>query len=430
MNTNQTHIDDTNERAILAGVHSRVFTPDEDATWETLDELEELLKTAGGVCTAKVLQERPSPDPRSLMGEGKLAEIKALAEANDASLLIFDNELSPSQFKAIEEDTGLRVMDRAGLILDIFASRARTAEGKLQVELAQYRYLLPRLEGLGNVLSRLGGGIGTRGPGESKLESDRRHIRARITRLERQIDDLGRVREVGRHRRASTETPVAALVGYTNAGKSTLLNALTGSDIHTGNRLFDTLDTTLRRFPVNDTFEILISDTVGFIHKLPHTLIDAFRATLEELSYADLLLHVIDLSNPNWPRQAAVVEDLIAKLKLEGAPVLQVFNKADKVDAQLLPRGADTVVVSARTGEGLDDLRAAVARLLDPGHHRVRVRLPYSEAGRLDVLYRDARVEKAEYTDDAILVTAVCDSRLYGWLRDFIIEAGFPDTLN
>ena len=415
MNTNQTHIDDTNERAILAGVHSRVFTPDEDATWETLDELEELLKTAGGVCTAKVLQERPSPDPRSLMGEGKLAEIKALAEANDASLLIFDNELSPSQFKAIEEDTGLRVMDRAGLILDIFASRARTAEGKLQVELAQYRYLLPRLEGLGNVLSRLGGGIGTRGPGESKLESDRRHIRARITRLERQIDDLGRVREVGRHRRASTETPVAALVGYTNAGKSTLLNALTGSDIHTGNRLFDTLDTTLRRFPVNDTFEILISDTVGFIHKLPHTLIDAFRATLEELSYADLLLHVIDLSNPNWPRQAAVVEDLIAKLKLEGAPVLQVFNKADKVDA---------------TGEGLDDLRAAVARLLDPGHHRVRVRLPYSEAGRLDVLYRDARVEKAEYTDDAILVTAVCDSRLYGWLRDFIIEAGFPDTLN
>ncbi len=429
MKTTAPHIDELNERAILAGVHSRVFTPEEDATWDTLDELEELLKTAGGVCTAKVLQERPSPDPRSLMGEGKLAEIRELAQANDATLLVFDNELSPSQFKAIEDDTGLRVMDRAGLILDIFASRARTAEGKLQVELAQYRYLLPRLEGLGNVLSRLGGGIGTRGPGESKLESDRRHIRARITRLERQIDELGRVRSVGRHRRASTETPVAALVGYTNAGKSTLLNALTGSDIHTGNRLFDTLDTTLRRFPVNDTFEILLSDTVGFIHKLPHTLIDAFRATLEELEYADLLLHVIDLSNPHWADQAAVVEDLIRRLKLEQAPVLQVFNKADLVEAELLPHGADCVVVSAATGEGLDELRAAVARLLDPGHHRLDLRLPYSEAGRLDILYRDAKVEKVEYTDDCILVTAVCDSRLCGWIRDFIVRAGFPDSI-
>ena len=429
MNANTPHIEDINERAILAGVHSRVLSAEEDATWETLDELEELLKTAGGVCTAKVLQERPAPDPRSLMGEGKLAEIKALAEANDATLLIFDNELSPSQFKAIEDDTGLRVMDRAGLILDIFASRARTAEGKLQVELAQYRYLLPRLEGLGNVLSRLGGGIGTRGPGETKLESDRRHIRTRITKLEKQIDDLGRVRSVGRHRRASAETPVAALVGYTNAGKSTLLNALTGSDIHTGDRLFDTLDTTLRRFPVSDTLEILISDTVGFIHKLPHTLIDAFRATLEELAYADLLLHVIDLSNPHWPDQSAVVEDLIRRLKLENTPVLQVYNKADLVSAQLLPHGSDSVVVSARTGEGLDELRQAVARLLDIGHHRVLLALPYSEAGRLEILYRDARVEKVEYTDDCILITATVDSRLYGWARQFVREVEFPDTI-
>ena len=417
------------DRAVLVGLNADCFRPEQTASEQTLEELRNLLETAGGVCTAKVLQERPAPDPRSLMGEGKLAEIKTLAEANDATLLIFDNELSPSQFKAIEDDTGLRVMDRAGLILDIFASRARTAEGKLQVELAQYRYLLPRLEGLGNVLSRLGGGIGTRGPGETKLESDRRHIRTRITKLEKQIDDLGRVRSVGRHRRASAETPVAALVGYTNAGKSTLLNALTGSDIHTGDRLFDTLDTTLRRFPVSDTLEILISDTVGFIHKLPHTLIDAFRATLEELAYADLLLHVIDLSNPHWPDQSAVVEDLIRRLKLENTPVLQVYNKADLVSADLLPHGSDSVVVSARTGEGLDELRQAVARLLDIGHHKVLLALPYSEAGRLEILYRDARVEKVEYTDDCILINATVDSRLYGWARQFVREVEFPDTI-
>ncbi|NMA08277.1 MAG: GTPase HflX [Clostridiales bacterium] len=428
MNTPTVH--ENNERAILAGVRSNVFTHEEDATWETLDELEELLKTAGGICTAKVLQERTTPDPHTMIGAGKLAEIKALAEVNDATLLIFDNELSPSQFKAIEDETGLRVMDRAGLILDIFASRARTAEGKLQVELAQYRYLLPRLSGMGNVLSRLGGGIGTRGPGETKLETDRRHIRSRITKLERDINDLSRVRDVGRKRRANVEIPVAAIVGYTNAGKSTLLNALTDSDIHTCDRLFDTLDTTLRRMDVSDTQEILISDTVGFIHKLPHLLINAFRATLEELAYADLLLHVIDLSNPHWQDQASVVDELITKLQLEQTPILRVFNKSDRVDADILPRGNDVVIISAKTGDGLPELKRAMARLLDRGHRRVRIALPYAEAGRLDVLYRDAKVEKVEYTDDAILIDAVCDSRTYGWVREFVTDVKFLSEID
>ncbi|MBE6931202.1 MAG: GTPase HflX [Ruminococcaceae bacterium] len=413
------------QKAILAGVQSRALSPEENADWDTLDELEELLKTAGGECVGKVLQERSTPDPRTMIGTGKLEEIRALAETTGAELLIFDNELSPSQFASISDDTGLQVMDRSGLILDIFASRARTREGKLQVELAQYQYLLPRLSGMGTALSRLGGGIGTRGPGESKLESDRRHIRSRITKVKQELDDVRRVRAVGRKRRKSLEIPIVAIVGYTNAGKSTLLNALTDSDIPANNRLFDTLDNTLRRLQVSDTLEVLISDTVGFINKLPHLLVNAFRATLEELAYADLLLHVIDLSNPAWTQQAAVVEELIRQLAPEQTPVIQVYNKADRIDAQLLPHDRDSVVISAREKRGLDNLKVAIARQLDTGRRRVQLRLPYSEAGRMDILYRDARVEKVEYTDDAILVQVICDARTYGWAREFVIGAGF-----
>jgi len=413
------------QKAILAGVQSHVFTQEENANWDTLEELDELLKTAGGECVGKVLQERSTPDPRTMIGSGKLEEIRALAETTGAELLIFDNELSPSQFAAIGEDTGLQVMDRSGLILDIFASRARTKEGKLQVELAQYQYLLPRLSGMGTALSRLGGGIGTRGPGETKLESDRRHIRSRITKIKQELEDVRRMRAEGRKRRKSLEIPVIAIVGYTNAGKSTLLNALTDSDIPANNRLFDTLDTTLRRFQVSDTLEVLISDTVGFINKLPHLLVNAFRATLEELAYADLLLHVIDLSNPSWTQQAAVVETLIRGLAPEKTPVIQVYNKADQIDAQLLPRGGDAVIISAKEKTGLDELKSAIARQLDTGRRRVQLSLPYVQAGRLDILYRDARVEKVEYTDTAILVQVICDTRTYGWIREFVTGAGF-----
>ncbi len=410
------------EFAILAGVSCPVFNRSEDASYDTLDELEALLETAGGTCVAKVLQNRATPDPRTLMGEGKLEEISELAKAHDATLLIFDNELSPSQFKNIEELTGLTVLDRSGLILDIFAARARSNEGKLQVELAQYKYLLPRLIGLGKSLSRLGGGIGTRGPGESKLESDRRHIRRRIVKLEAELKDVRRVRSLQRKRRKDTEMPIAAIVGYTNAGKSTLLNALTGSDIHAQNRLFDTLDTTVRKLTLSDTCEILISDTVGFINKLPHHLIEAFKATLEELEYSDVLVHVIDLSNPNWREQSEVVDELINELNASEKPIIRVYNKADTADLSAYIREKDSVLISALTGEGLDELKKKLEEVLGKGLYDTKILLPYSESGRLDILYRDAKVNRVEYLDTGIEVDAICDDRTYGWIRAYVLN--------
>lgn len=291
------------EKAILVGLSADCFRPEENATDESLDELEALLETAGGICEAKVLQNRHTPDPHSFIGEGKAQEVRTLLESTGATLVVFDNDLSPSQIRALEELTDATVLDRSALILDIFAQRAKTAEGRLQVELAQYQYLLPKLSGMGTSMSRLGGGIGTRGPGETKLETDRRHIRERITRLQAELDEVRRVRATQRERRVKNSIPVVALVGYTNAGKSTLLNALTGAGIPANDRLFDTLDTTTRRLKVSDHLEILLSDTVGFIAKLPHHLIEAFQATLEELQYADLLLHVIDASDPHREAQ-------------------------------------------------------------------------------------------------------------------------------
>jgi GTP-binding protein HflX len=415
------------EIAILAGLASPVLPIDESASDETLDELEEHLKTAGGICAAKVLQRRASPEARTLLGEGKLLEIAELAKIYDAELIVVDNELSPSQSTAIEKLTGLRVMDRASLILDIFANRARSSEGKLQVELAQYRYLLPRLTGMWTHLVRqtASGGsspIGTRGPGETQLETDRRHIRRRIQKLESELENVRRERAVRRHRRENVEIPVAALIGYTNAGKSTLLNALTDAGIQAENRLFDTLDPTIRKLKVSDTLEILVSDTVGFIHKLPHNLIDAFRATLEELEYSDVLLHVIDLSNPQWQKQAEVVRRQIHELKVDTTPVIEVFNKADMVEAELMPHGADMVVISAKTGAGLDNLKALIAKHLGAGRRRVIIALPYSEAKRLDVLYNDARVENVEYLPEVIEILAVCEPRTLGWIRNYIKE--------
>ena len=268
------------EKAVLVGLSADCFRPEENATDESLDELEALLETAGGICEAKVLQNRHTPDPHSFIGEGKAQEVRALLESSGATLVVFDNDLSPSQIRALEELTDATVLDRSALILDIFAQRAKTAEGRLQVELAQYQYLLPKLSGMGTSMSRLGGGIGTRGPGETKLETDRRHIRERITRLQAELDEVRRVRATQRERRVKNSIPVVALVGYTNAGKSTLLNALTGAGIPANDRLFDTLDTTTRRLKVSDHLEILLSDTVGFIAKLPHHLIEAFQATL------------------------------------------------------------------------------------------------------------------------------------------------------
>ncbi|MBR5792445.1 MAG: GTPase HflX, partial [Ruminiclostridium sp.] len=341
-------------------------------------------------------------------------------------MVVFDNELSPSQQRVLTEDIGVQVIDRAGLILDIFAQRARTREGRLQVELAQYKYLLPRLTGMwGHLVRQTASGgkspIGTRGPGETQLETDRRHIRRKISKLAEDLEEVRRVRAVQRDRREKNEVPVVAIVGYTNAGKSTLLNALTGAGIPARNRLFDTLDNTTRNLEISDTLTVLISDTVGFIRKLPHHLVEAFKATLEELAFADLILHVIDASNPEWRDQAAVVEKLIEQLGAATTPRIDVFNKSDVYVGDIKPHGEDIVSISAKTKEGLDDLLAMIGKRLDTGFYRVTLALPYDKGGILEMLYRDAKVESVEY-DATIQVVAVCSEKTVGQVKDYVID--------
>jgi len=390
----------------------------------TLDELAALVETAGGETVAVLLQNRPAPDPRCFLGDGKVRELKALIELNNCDLAVFDNELSPSQMRVLGEELGVKVLDRSGLILDIFAQRARTREGQLQVELAQYKYLLPRLTGMWTHLVRqtASGGaspIGTRGPGETQLETDRRHIRRKIQKLEEELAEVRRVRGTQRKRREKNALPVVALVGYTNAGKSTLLNRLTGSDIPANDRLFDTLDTTTRRLKLDETTEVLLSDTVGFIRKLPTHLIEAFKATLEELSYADVLLHVIDLANPEWEEQARVVDGLIRQLGAETTPCLRVYNKCDRYFG-ILPHGEDVVCLSAKSGEGTDNLVKKLSAMLDRGKRHLRLELPYAAAGLLDTLNREAAVLKTEYTDTGVTVEAVVPPELFGRVKPYI----------
>ncbi len=409
------------ERAILVGLNADCFTQAQTATDETIEELEALLETAGGFCTGKILQNRHAPDPHSFIGEGKAQEVKMLAEATESTMVVFDNELSPGNIRALEEIIGVTVLDRSALILDIFAQRAKTREGRLQVELAQYQYLLPRLSGMGKSLSRQGGGIGTRGPGETKLESDRRHIRERINRLKEELEQVRQVRGVQRERRIKNSVPVVAIVGYTNAGKSTLLNKLTGAGIPANNRLFDTLDTTSRQLTVSDNLDVVLSDTVGFIAKLPHHLVDAFRATLEELEYADLLLHVIDSSDPNREGHIQVVDKLIAKLAKPGTKVLRCYNKADLADPMDIPMGEDVVKMSAKHGMGMEELLAAIERTLGHSRHQITVCLPYSMGGMVETLHNNAKVLSTDYTSDGIVVETVVDDILYGRLKDFIV---------
>ena len=412
----------TQERAVLVGLNADCFTKEQTATEETLEELEALLETAGGFCTGKVLQNRHTPDSHSFIGEGKALEVKMLVEATASTMVIFDNELSPGNIRALEEIIGVTVLDRSALILDIFAQRAKTKEGRLQVELAQYKYLLPRLSGMGASLSRQGGGIGTRGPGETKLESDRRHIRERINRLEQELEQVRKVRGVQRERRMKNSVPVVAIVGYTNAGKSTLLNQLTGAGIPANNRLFDTLDTTSRLLSVSDNLDVILSDTVGFIAKLPHHLVNAFRATLEELEYADLLLHVIDASDPNREEHIQVVEKLIAKLAKPETPVLRCYNKADLVYPEDIPFGENVVAISAKQGKNMDSLLHAMEKALGHARHHVLVRLPYAMGGMVETLHDGAQVNSVEYTADGIEVDAVLDDILYGRLREYVTK--------
>ena len=410
------------ERAVLVGLNADCFTAEQTATEESLEELEALLETAGGFCTGKMLQNRHTPDSHSFIGEGKAQEVRMLVEATASTMVIFDNELSPGNIRALEEIIGVTVLDRSALIMDIFAQRAKTREGRLQVELAQYKYLLPRLSGMGQSLSRQGGGIGTRGPGETKLESDRRHIRERINRLEAELEQVRQVRGVQRERRMKNSVPVVAIVGYTNAGKSTLLNQLTGAGIPANNRLFDTLDTTSRQLKVSDNLDVILSDTVGFISKLPHHLVDAFRATLEELEYADVLLHVIDSADPNRGDHIAVVDKLISSLSKPGTPVIYCYNKADLVSREEIPVGENVIAVSAAKGVNMQELLKLIETTLGHARHHVVLRLPYSMGGQVDTLHSGAKVYRVDYTGQGIEIDAVLDDILYGRLRDYVIK--------
>lgn len=345
----------------------------------SLDELEELAKTAGAEVEARVTQRRETPDSATFIGSGRLREIKNFCADNDVDLLIFDSELTPSQQRNIEDITDVRVVDRTQLILDIFAARARSGEGKLQVELAQLKYLLPRLGGKGTSMSRLGGGIGTRGPGETKLESDRRHIRRRIKNLEDGLEALSRRRKLARERREKDEVETVAIVGYTNAGKSTLMNALTQAGVLAEDKLFATLDPTSRALTLPDGRRVMLIDTVGFIRRLPHGLVEAFKSTLEEAASATLILNVCDASSPDCAEHLEVTNRLLEELGCKGKPIIAVFNKCDVApDLSWLSAGLHSVKISALTGEGLDRLLNEMVRALPPTRKKVTLLLPYS----------------------------------------------------
>lgn len=420
------------ERALLVGVscsEAEGFVNSDD---ETMDELRELLETAGGEAVLSAVQNRKTPDPRTFIGEGKCRELRELIKGNEIELVVFDNELGPSQTRALEKELDCRVIDRSALILDIFASRAQTREGKLQVELAQYQYLLPRLSGMwGHLVRQTAAGgrspIGTRGPGETQLETDRRHVRRKIQKLKEETEGVRRVRAVQRRGREKAAVPLVCIVGYTNAGKSTLLNALTGAGVHAQGRLFDTLDPTTKSLVTPDGTQVLVSDTVGFIRNLPHHLVNAFRATLEEVSYADMLVHVIDVSSPSWQQHAGVVEKLIDELGAGAVPCITVFNKVDLVPDGDLPRRAGSVYCSALTGRGLDALMQSMVSALSAQRRRVSFVLPYSDAAVLDELYRQASVKRAEYGEHGIDVEVVADARVLGRLRRYLPQEEASD---
>ena len=408
-------IKEEQERVILIGV----ATGSIDSMQESLDELEELAETAGAVTLEKIIQSREQIHPGTYLGRGKLEEVRERIRELGATGVVCDDELSPAQMKNMEQALDIKVMDRTLVILDIFAKRATSREGKIQVELAQLRYRAVRLVGLRDSLSRLGGGIGTRGPGESKLETDRRLIHERISWLKRELEDVKRHREITRQQRSRNRIPVAAIVGYTNAGKSTLLNALTGSDILAEDKLFATLDPTTRNLALPAGEEILLTDTVGFIRKLPHHLIEAFKSTLEEAKYADIILHVVDSSSPQMDVQMYVVYDTLRELGIGDKTIVTLFNKCDKVVE--MPRlydsrADDILMISAKTGQGLDELKITLSNLLRERNVYVQRVFPYAEAGKVQVIRKFGQLISEEYEEDGIHVTGYVPAEVYSRL--------------
>ena len=414
------------DRAVLVGLVWGSET--QESVDKSLDELERLLETAGGEAVARLTQNKDTPDVRTVIGSGKASELAYLCACNDVTLVVFDCELSPSQIRNIEDivGDGVRVIDRSMLILDIFALHAVTGEGKLQVELAQLKYTAPRLMGRGTELSKLGGGIGTRGPGETQLETDRRHLQRRIRALEDQIDEIAKNRKTMRAARDRSGIPSIAIVGYTNAGKSTLLNHLTDAGILAEDKLFATLDPTTRKFELPCGETVLLTDTVGFIKKLPHHLVSAFHSTLEEASCADILLIIIDASDPEFEEQVAVTEELLIELEAAGKPTLYVFNKCDRGFARLSKVGEsadeNSVYISALTGQGVDQLIARIEALVTDGKRKVTYFIPNSDGGALNNLYRLATVESVDYGADGMTVVALADARARGTMKKYAID--------
>ena len=403
---------DIQEKVILVGVS----TDDNDDTQKSLDELEELAMTAGAVTVGRVVQNLDQIHPGTYVGKGKLEEIKDLLWETEATGIICDDELSPIQLGNMEDALDTKVMDRTLIILDIFAGRASTNEGKIQVELAQLKYRQSRLTGLGKSLSKLGGGIGTRGPGEKKLEIDRRLIKNRIAQLNRELKDVKRHREITREQRNRNKIPVVAIVGYTNAGKSTLLNRLTGAGVLEEDKLFATLDPTTRNLKLPSKQEVLLTDTVGFIRKLPHHLIEAFRSTLEEAKYADMILHVVDASNPQVDEQMYIVYETLQNLEVKNKPIITAFNKQDKLEGKPILRDfkADHVVrISARTGEGLDELQSIIEEVLRDQKVLIEKLYPYAEAGKIQLIRKYGELLEESYQEDGIFARGYVPMEIY-----------------
>ncbi|MBQ3061799.1 MAG: GTPase HflX [Lachnospiraceae bacterium] len=405
-------IKEDEERLILAAV----CVNKNDDTKQSLVELKELAQTAGALTVATVIQNLDAPVAATYLGKGKMEEIRLLAQQLDATTLVCDDELSPVQLKNLEDAVGIKVIDRTILILDIFAQRAVTKEGKLQVELAQLRYRATRLVGLGKSLSRLGGGIGTRGPGEKKLEMDKRLIKDRISQLKSELANVESQRKTNRVLRTNNEVPVVAIVGYTNAGKSTLLNKLTGAGVLEQDQLFATLDPTTRKYKLESGQEVLLTDTVGFIRKLPHHLVEAFKSTLEEAKYADIILHVVDSSNEDFHMQMHVVYDTLRQLKVEDKTVITAFNKVDRLENdEVLKdlRADETIKISAKSGTNLDELMKLIEEVLRKQKTLIEKVFPYAQAGRIQQIRKYGQLLIEEYRQEGIFVKAYVPNKLY-----------------